>query len=509
MNEALLNQNIGSADSPSARGGALEPSPIRNLVAALKQRQVCYCHWKSNIRLGDSLSGKEDLDLLVLRSDATQFFEALIDCGFKLARSRDGGGHPGVLHAFALDPNSLRLVHVHAYFQIVTGDSLVKSYHLPLENFLLANLRELMDLPVPAAEAELVVFLLRIVLKHTSLVEFSMVNRHYSDIPRELAWLRDQADETAAKQIWAECVPTAREEEFETVLAAIANPAHKTARIRIGVGLAWRLREWRRLGHIAEFASRLRRIGMLIASRLRRHKSVSLVSGGTLIAMIGPKASGKSTLGAALEDRLGKQLDVRRVHIGKPPATLLSAPFRLLLPMLRRLLPGERSGQYQKPERRVELNFSYAYVVRMLLLAYDRRALLFKSRRWATAGAVVITDRYPPSGIGAIDGRQFGEAAIAACGSRWKAALMRLEAKLYDNLPKPDLVIRLAAPIQTTLLRDASRCKLDGPDPDSVLRRRDLETMAEIADIPVLVINTDVPLEQSIAEVLCAVWERL
>lgn len=509
MNEVLVNQNIGCADSPQSGRGTLEQGPIRNLVAALKLRQVCYCHWKSNIRLSDSLSGKEDLDLLVRRSDATQFFEALIDCGFKLARSRNGGGHPGVLHAFALDQNSMRLVHVHAYFQIVTGDSLVKSYHLPLEEILLADMRELMGIPVPAAEAELAVFLLRIALKHTSLVEFYMVNRHYSDIPRELAWLRDQADETAAKQIWSKCVPTAREGEFEAVVAAIANRAHKIARIRIGLGLAWQLREWRRLGYFAELVSRLHRIGMLIASRLRRHKSVNLAAGGALIAMTGPKASGKSTLGAALQDRLGKQLDVRRVHIGKPPATLLSVPIRLLLPLLRRLLPSERSGQYQKPERRKELNFSYAYVVRMVVLAHDRRALLFKSRRLATAGAVVITDRYPPSGIGAIDGRQFGEAAIAACGSRWKSALMRLEAKFYDDLPKPDLVIRLAAPIQTTLLRDASRSKLDGPDPESVVRRRDLETMAQIADIPVLVINTDVPLEQSVAEVLEEVWKRL
>ena len=509
MIETLLNQKVRRADKSQTGRSASELGPIRKLLAALKQRQVIYCHWKSNIRLGDSLSGKEDLDLLVLRSNAPQFFEALIDCGFKLARSRDGGGHPGVLHAFALDPNSLHLVHVHAYFQIVTGDSLVKSYHLPLENILLANLRDLMDLPVPAAEAELVVFLLRIALKHTSLIEFCMVNRHYSDIPRELAWLRDQADETAAKQIWTQCVPDARADEFEPLVAAIANSSHKIARIRIGVSLAWRLREWRRLGYLAELTSRFRRISMLVTSRLHRHKSVSLVSGGALIAMIGPKASGKSTLGAALEDRLGKQLDVRRVHIGKPPTTLLSAPFRLLLPMLRRLLPGERSGQYQRPERRVAMNFSFAYVVRMLLLAYDRRALLFKSRRLATAGAVVITDRYPTSGIGAIDGRQFGENEFAASGSRWKSALMRLEAKLYADLPKPDLVIQLAAPIQTTLLRDASRCKLDGPDPESVLRRRDLETMAEIGDIPVLLINTDVPLEQSVAEVLSAVWDRL
>ncbi|MDB5664059.1 hypothetical protein [Cypionkella sp.] len=509
MNEALLNQNIGCADSPKSAYGASDAGPIRNLVAALKQRQVRYCHWKSNIRLGASLSGQEDLDLLVLRSDATQFFEALVGCGFKLARSRDIGGHPGVIHAFALDTSSLQLVHVHAYFQIVTGDSLVKSYHLPLENILLADPRELMDVLVPAAEAELVVFLLRVALKHSSLFETYMVNRHYSDIPLELAWLQDQADENAAKRIWKEFVPTARAGEFEDLVAAIRNPAHKMARIRIGVRLAWRLRDWRRLGYFAELVSRFRRIYMLVGSRLRKHKSVNLVSGGALIAMIGPKASGKSTLGAALADRLGKQLDVRRIHIGKPPATLVSAPVRLLLPMLRRLLPSERSGQYQKPERRVELVFSYAYVVRMVLLAYDRRALIFKSRRLATAGAVIITDRYPPSAIGAIDGRQFGEAAIAACRSRLKSALMRLEARLYDDLPKPDLVIRLSAPIQTTLLRDASRIKVDGPDPSSVLRRRDLESTVEIAGTPVLMLDTDVPIEQSVSEILTAVWERL
>ncbi len=509
MNEVLLNQKAGSLEKLSTESGAGEGAPVLNLIAVLKARQICYCHWKSNIRLADSLSGKEDLDLLVLRADATQFYAALFECGFKLAQSQGGGGHPGVLHAFALDPNTLRLVHVHAYFQVVTGDSLVKSYHLPLEQILLSNIRPLMGLPVPSAEAEMVVFLLRIVLKHTGLLEFWMVNRHYAAVPQELAWLRSEADEVAARQLWMQSVPGATAGEFDALIAAIADPARVGARIRIGLRLAWRLREWRRLGYWAAFGSRLRRFGLLVASRLRRRRPVCLASGGALIALIGPKASGKSTLGSALEERLGKQLDVRRVHIGKPPATLLSSPFRLFLPMLRRLLPGERSGQYQNAERRADLNFSYPYVMRMLLLAHDRRKLLFKIRGAATGGAIVITDRYPPSGDGAIDGRQFGAAAIAACGSRWKAALMRREARLYDDLPKPDLVIRLTAPIQTTLLRDASRSKQDGPDPDSVLRRRNLETMAEFPDVPVLLVNTDAPLEQSIAEVLRAAWQSL
>ncbi|WP_146592261.1 hypothetical protein [Puniceibacterium confluentis] len=508
MKEALVMETPGQVAQATV-GDARDSAPIPDLVAALKRRGVRYCHWKSNVRLADSLSGKEDLDLLVRRSDATEFFAALSDAGFKLARSRDGGGHPGVLHAFALDPRSLRLVHVHAYFQVVTGDSLVKSYHLPFERILLEDVGVRMGLPVPPVEAELLVFLLRIALKHTGPLEFWMVNRHYRAVPEELAWLRQNADEAAARQLWMQHVPGAREDEFDTLIRLVADPARVGARLGIGLRLAWRLREWRRIGFWAASGSRLRRFGLLVGSRLRRRRSVRLVAGGVLVALVGPKASGKSTLGAALGDRLGAQLDLRRIHVGKPPATLLSAPVRVFLPLLRRLLPGERSGQYQTPERRANMTFSYPYLVRMVLLAHDRRALLFRTRRAATEGAIVIADRYPSFGVGAIDGSQFGAAAIAACGSRWKRALMRLEGRLYRDLPKPDLVIRLNAPIQTTLLRDASRNKSDGPDPDSVQRRRDIETMAEFPEIPVAVINTDVPLEQSVSDVVRAVWRGL
>lgn len=509
MNELRMGQKDKLTDLKRTSGGAATSAPIPDLVAALELRQVRYCHWKSNVRLPDSLRGKEDLDLLVRRSDAAMFFAALSDAGFKLARSRDGGGHPGVIHAFALDPNTIKLVHVHAYFQVVTGDSLVKSFHLPFEDMLLENTQVRMTLPVPSPEAELVVFLLRIALKHTGALEYWMVNRHYRAVPKELSWLRNQADEDVAQALWMQYVPGAKQGEFDRLMRIIADPEKSRARVLAGLGLAWRLRDWRRLGFWAGAASRLRRFAMLVTSRLLRRKSVQLVSGGVLIALVGPKASGKSTLGAALGDRLGKQLDLRRIHVGKPPATLISAPFRVFLPILRQLLPAERSGQYHKPERRADLKFSMAYVVRMVLLAYDRRVLLFRIRRAATSGAIVITDRYPPSGTGSIDGQQFGDAAIAVCDKPLKKALMRLEARLCNDLPKPDLVIRLTAPIQTTLLRDASRDKRDGPDPDSVLTRRDIEAKAVFPDTPVLTINTDVPLDQSVEAIVRAVWDRL
>ncbi len=483
--------------------------PVAALIEALARRNVGFCHWKSNVRLAESLDGEEDLDLLVRRTDACAFHAALAECGFAIAESRAGGGHPSVLHAFALDPARARLVHVHAYFRIVTGDSLVKSYHLPFEELFLTNLQVLHGLPVPPAEIELMVFLLRIALKHLSAFERYMVSRHYDAVPLELAWLRARADMAAARSLWCELIPRSTGEEFDELLEAVADPAQKRKRAHLGRRLSRRIAVWRRIGPAASFASRGRRVGLLIAARLRRRRPLRLSSGGAVIALVGPKASGKSTLGAALDKRLGQHLDVRRIHVGKPPPTPLTAPLAMALPLLRKAFPRERSGEYQATERRVPKNYSLIYVLRMALLAHDRRKLVLASRRAAMAGAIVIADRYPSGVAGAVDGNQFETSAITALAPGPKRWLMQYEAKSYEDLPRPDLVIRLVAPIETTLQRDATRQKCDGPDPESVLRRHGIETGLEFPGSRVINVNTDLPLEQTIREVLQAAWSGL
>jgi hypothetical protein len=482
--------------------------PILALIQALASRRVRYCHWKSNVRLTDSLAGREDLDLLVDRPDALAFFAALAECGYKLAQTRQGGGHPGVLHAFALDPGTLRLVHVHAYFRVATGDSLVKSFLLPFDDLLLEASPGPGGLPVPPPEAELVVFLVRILLKHTGAIETLFLHRTYRAVPPELSWLVARSDAAAARALWVARIPGGTRKEFETLLAAVADPAAVAARIRHGVGLGWRLRGWRRIRPLQALASRLQRLGLLAWGRLRHRRPHGLRNGGAIIALVGPKASGKSTLAGFVHERLGKELDIRRIHVGKPPATPLTLPVRLLLPLLRRLMPGERSGTYQKPQRRAERHYSFAYVVRMLVVAHERRSLLFRSYRAASAGALFIADRYPSGDVGASDSCQFGAAALAGA-SGLKRALMRLEQACYAGLPQPDLVVRLSAPVEVTVQRDATRNKADAPNADTVRWRRDIETSAHFPGVPELVVNTDCPLERTCSEVLEGLWRRL
>lgn len=495
----------GDADAPP--GGVREP--IRHLLASLDRLDVRYCHWKSNIRLGDSLAGTGDLDLLVDRRDAARFRAALIENGFKLAQNGTGAGHPGVFHAFALDPERARLIHVHAYFQIVTGDSLAKSYRLPFEEALLANTRQLHGVPVPAAEAELVLFTLRIALKHTSLAEVLLVRRYYGGVPRELNWLRAAADPLAAEAVWKAWLPDATAGLFRDLMDAIAEPDALARRIRLGRRVARHLRGWRRLGALSAAASRSWRVAALALARLRRRRGLYPSASGIIIAFVGPKATGKSTLSAATARCLGQHFNVRCVHVGKPPVTALSLLPRLFLPLARRLLPGQRSGEYEKPERRQDKSYSLLHVLRTTVLAHDRRSLLRRCWRHAAAGSIIIADRYPSASIGATDSSRFDNVALARCGSRLKRWFMERERAVYSSLPPPGLVIRLAAPIETSIRRDAERDKEDGPDSAAVARRRQMETDTEFAGVRVITVDTDQPLEQTLQAVMRAVWAAI
>ncbi len=437
------------------------------------------------------------------------FHAALLENGFKTAQSRSGIGHPGVFHAIGLDEASAELVHLHAYFQIVSGDSLVKSYRLPVESSLLEQTRYLHGVRVPTPEAELVLFALRIALKHVSPIEILMVNRDYRSVSRELAWLREAANAERAEALCTAWFPSVEPALVRQLLDAIEVERAMTRRVVLGWRIARRLRGLRRLSPMLGAVLPALARALLAFKRFRRRRDLVLQTGGMIVALIGPKATGKSTIGHALATRLNQHLDVLRIHAGKPPPTALTLLPRLFVPAARFLLSKERAGEYEKPERRREKQFSLLYVLRMTLLAYDRRKLLGRALRAATAGSVVISDRYPSESVGAIDSCCFDEMALAKCGSPLKRWLMNRERALYKGLPKPGLVLRLTAPIETTIERDAGRLKHGGPDAAAVRRRWELESRPEFSGTPVIQIDTNRPLDETVRTVVRAVWSAL
>ena len=219
---------------------------------------------------------------------------------------------------------------------------------------------------------------------------------------------------------------------------------------------------------------------------------------GAVIAFVGSEATGKSTIIAEMERRLHDDHLVWQIHVGKPPATLLTSIPHVLLPTLRAVFPGQRSTRLRADSgasgdhdtRSVPLMFA----VRSAMLAYERRSVLRRAARRARDGSIVLCDRFPtPNGP---DGPQLQDALVTGPLARW---LQRVEGRCYRSIPPPAAVVRLTAPLEVTLARNASREKVE---PEDYVRRRYAASQALRFDgLNVCSVDTDRSISEAMDDV--------
>jgi thymidylate kinase len=210
---------------------------------------------------------------------------------------------------------------------------------------------------------------------------------------------------------------------------------------------------------------------------------------------------------------LGEHFAVEQIHAGKPKSTPLTFIPNLLVPALRLKFPAYRTthieAQQTTKDQAEKSRSGYPLIsaIRSTLLAYDRRSLLTRAYSRAANGTIVLCDRYPSLQSGAPDSPQLSD--LAALPSRYAVhrRLAGMEARLYREIPPPDLIIYLSAPLEVTVLRNATRGK---KEPEDYVRWRHARSSnLEFGKTPVCRIDTDQPLDQTIRAVKKAVWDAL
>lgn len=487
---------------------------VSTLIDQLNEAGVRYCHWKSNWILEETLAGETDLDLLVHRQDAAPYRRILQDLGCRPAVEDGVAPFPSVEHHHALDDASGALVHVHSYYRVISGGSLAKNYHLPLEEMLLGGVASEGALKVPSRGAELIVFVLRMSLKHATLAELVLVKRDWENVRRESAWLVTEEARTEAETLLPVWLPAFDAKLFTAALDALSAPASVGRRVALGRRVRAELRPYARNGRTRTWLAEMRAfVGKAFHRSRGSTKRLRPVSGGAVIAFVGPEATGKSTLLADAESWLGAHFTVRRVHAGKPPSTFSTVAPNLLLPALRSLFPGQRSTMVtaspisEAEEGATHYRFPLLFGVRAVFLAHDRRALLKRAHASAANGAIVLSDRYPSVERGALDGAQLGHGHApppAGAVRRWLASV---EARRYRDIQPPDLVLYLTAPLEVALERNRSRGK---SEPETYLRSRHARSSSlRFERTQVHVVETDRPLAEVRSEIRRVIWAAL
>lgn len=490
-------------------------STLSLLFERLDARNVRYCHWKSNWVLAETLAAETDIDLLVKREDAQVFRSIIEGLGFRPAIEAGVPPFPSVEHHLALDEAEGAIVHVHAYYRVISGESLTKNYRLPLEEMLLANVTRAGPVNVPQKGAELVIFVLRMSLKHATLAELALLLRGWDDVRLEASWLATDEARDEARELLAAWLPSFDADLFDQALASLLGPAALWRRVVLGRRVRRELRQFARRGRLRAWAAGVHAFtGRAIYRARGTRKGLTLGEGGAVIAFVGAEATGKSTVLAEMERWLGRYLTIQRVHAGKPPSTPLTFLPNLLLPLLRSMLPHQRSTRVAERRHSAEApssassngDFPLLFGLRSVLLAHDRKVLLTRAFASAVNGSIVLCDRYPSAGSGAPDGAQLGSPGASHQG-RLRRWLARRESRLYRMIVPPDLAIYLSAPLETTLERNRNREKVE---PEEYVRlRHERSSNLRFEGVPVRRVATDRPLDEVLAEIRRVVWEAL
>ncbi len=490
---------------------------IARMAELLEANGVRYCHWKSNIKIDESLDGQEDLDFFVGQESLGRCLSVLSDLRFRKARVKYGPEPAGVTHYYGFDSISGKLVHVHLFSRLVTGESFVKSHHLPFGEMLLQNTERVGRLPVLSRSAELVVFIIRTFIKYGSLPDLARLFRNLGGLNKELQFLIDGGDLSHSLCLLNEYFPVVDEPLFLKCVDAIDKNQSVLRRINLARQMRKRIHDYKEHGFLQRYSV----YAQVIFAKLLRHlkgdrKNKNLVSGGRIIAFIGADATGKSTLVAATSRWLGGPFIVKVIHTGKPASSWLTLPVNIALGLVRKFMrlkhsanSGKSESDSYAPRRGYTGLSSLPYAVRSVTLAWDRQRLVRKARRMAGRGAIIVCDRYPSTIVGAMDSPRLQQVSdrngpVVAVYN----LLAKLEKNLYDRIPAPDVALKLRVSIETARKRNRERNEQDG---DSYLeaRHRQSHDWAMPGTKNIHEIDTELSIEDTILALKEVIWNTL
>ena len=429
------------------------------LINKLKDKNIRYCHWKSNSRLKMSLAGQTDLDLLVDHEDQKSFEGILSAQNIKKIVAPKDKQYPGMEHYLGFDCKTGKLFHLHVHYQLVLGEQFVKNYHIPIENEILLNTYEKFGVRIPKPEVELVLLSIRALLKYRDRdVVKDIFNIRHPGIPahisQELLWLLDQSSVAEAAKTLETFSIFEHPAWISEFLDIIQNNQRNGWQLfKLRSSLRKELRPYQRnlqiISSIKYFLYLAKNSNGVLGSKDNRLK---FPGKGKMIALVGIDGSGKSTQTVALTNWLRWKISTPLFYLGSKQPSWLSEVSYLVFRIFRRshsILSKRIGGDNVLAKLLVRLR-SFFLATHFLFIGRDRYRRYRLAKQLSDIGSIVVFDRFPF--FSPLDGPEI-RTRLQNDIRFVTQKLANIEEKLYRNFDYLDLLIILNVNPEESVLR--------------------------------------------------------
>lgn len=493
-------------------GGSYLLSSIEKLIKALDEKQIVYCHWKSNEHLGEALNGDTDLDVLFDPAQRLELERVFDECGLKRFRATPLMQYNGIEDFIGFDQKAAKIWHVHTHYRMTLGENHLKGYTItPWGKILLKDrIRGEADVWTSAPADEFVLLLCRIALK---LRCRDLTRTLGKDDRVEIAWLRDRVDRIQLENAASKLVG---DKSRNYILHLYDSKIIKKAQFtRLQKSLRKELKPYTSYNRFGSWVTRTKREMFWIYGGVRRRLGWSNYSanrrvspsGGLVVAILGCDGAGKSTTLSYIKKEFNKKLDVVSIYFGSGDgsSSFLRKPMKLVAKKVGGKGVGHAVEKEYEEKKKVSLKsrlYSVAKVLWAITLANEKKTKQRQMVKARNNGLLVLTDRYPQNNMpGASDGPLLSRYQN---GHGFMKRISYWEQKIYASfsLNVPDLAIKLMVPTEVAIARKPEMTVEEIENKKRIVMSMDISEHTAIID-------TSRPFEITRGEVMKEIWNLI
>lgn len=485
---------------------------IEKLIKTLEEKEVIYCHWKSNEHLADALDGDTDLDMLFLPEQRVQLEQVLDECGLKRFRSTPLMQYNAIEDFIGFDKETAKIWHLHTHYRMTLGEKHLKGYTVnPWGKLILNNRRkDALGVYCSACADELIMLLVRMAMK----LRWRDCGRGIGkDDRKEMAWLLEHTDKTAMVERAKQFV----DEKSAKEIARLVNGIELTKKSQLKKLRKYLLRDLKLYTGYSAIGSRWmrhKREWFWLVGGIKRRLGINSLAanrrvspnGGNVIAFLGCDGAGKSTTLAYVKKELNKKLDVATIYFGSGDgsSSLLRKPMKMVAKKVGGKGLGHSVEKEYSEKKKVTLKsrlYSFAKMLWAVTLAKEKKAKIKDQTRARNNGLIVLTDRYPQT---LYAGCSDGPLLSKYIGKGIMGRIAAWENGVYASaaLNPPDLTVKLIVPTEVAIERKPEMTAEEIETKKSIVMGLNLSENT-------LVVDTSRPFEETRAEILEAIWKIL